>query len=667
MPTPLQFSKSFKPDNIRTDSAAVEYNGWKFPPCIRATASIDPMYDDSGRMLKYQRFKIKVAFYLFHGLNLGTGTAASPSPSSALYGTYTRSSHLPSGVNDSTKTTDAEMDYVRKRLQEPGQPFYFSAQGIGTFLVNVPQSATVNLSATPSYLTYDVDNGPKPNVITWRPLTNKCCLVEWEVACCLSACYGDTDADENTIAQFPYDVDFSINRKGLTTRRISGSIEFALTREPNGGDAHADGSRAFEFRDYRNQVNAVFPMIPRFFREQDYNLSSDRKTVTFTITDTEVDSDEPYGEGCVHEDISLSANNTHRKVFSIFDVTLSGTIELAAGYPKSYAFAEITRLFNKFYTVNSVLGQRVKLKGAAAVERLESGSSSPTVPESGLDATSPSRAIIEHVSFTDNIFGRSISFSIKWTLFSTLATLFQATGLFTPVTPSGAPAQNAWNRWKQSLGVFLDNGGYHNLGFNQDDDVIVSLCQSPFIGAPSDPETPIETNDLDEAEDPAYEQDEKDADAWLSYHSCFDIIVDNHTISHSPLGNYDSPQEISTSPDVAAALTEYTAPGIPEELDDTQDAIHHTRRHPTYLLRFSGSAIRLNYPVPVPHVEKAYGQPLRRVGVSQIKPRFLGMGTDPVTGKSYKIFGLMWSIDYALPAPPLNSTIKTDAFKEIYN
>lgn len=676
--TPILFTPSAKPGNINPDDAAVEYNGFKFPPALRATASFEPVMDDSGRSAKYLRFNFHISFYLFHGLNLGATATYNglddSNPTQGLYsGSYVRANNKPTSVSDYVMTTDEEMNFLRRRLTEPGQNFYFSSQGIGKIIVQDPEISD----------SVDLDNGPKPKLVTWRPLSNKCCFIEWEVSTCIAPCYGLDGIIPSAIVQFPYEVNFSINRNGTTTRKITGRLEFTNSRVPSTSEPHAGGTHEFEFSEYRNFVISVFPMLDRFWRELDFTLSDDRKYVSFVITDTEVNGDEAFGEGCVNEDVTLSTSNKNRMVFTIYDVNLSGSIELAAGYPKSYALAEISRLFHRFYTVCGGRGSQLVRQGVdPVVDKL--GGSSPSGTNTSLTKVEDaSRRILEYVSFTDHLFSRTVTFSIRWTLFTTLETLFKATGMFKPIRQLVSGNQDvegshvaleaaAWTKWKASLGTFLDSGGYSRLNINQDDDVVISFCNPPSLlgGAPQDQIEPITEEPEgynEDSEGPDKEQGSHSAaDSYGTFDARFSLEIDENAVLHAPLGDYVSLSDEAQSPNDRKANVTYTPPAIPYLTDPLQDHYVHNRREPTYLLHFSGYATRLNYPVPVPKVETVYGQPVRRVGVSHIEPRHLGVGTDLTTGESYTKHGLIWHITYALPGPPSTDTIKTDAFKEIY-
>lgn len=691
MATPLQFDRTFKPNNIAAGDAAIEYNGFKFPTALRCNAVVTPVYDDANRVVKYNQLTLKVAFYLFHGLNLGAdGTAASPSTGSNLYsGAYNYQNNIPTGTDETSSSTDGvrdhnfstdqEMEYLKARLLEPGQHLRVTAQGIGT----------VEVQDIENPASADVDNGPKPSIATWRPLSNRMCFIEWSITARYSPCAADYPSE---IAQFPFTVTFAINRRGLTTRTITGSLESVASRTPGDG-AHAGATyigenytEGFAFSNQRYEINSTFPMLTGFHRDQKFTISADRKRIDFTIVDDEIDSDEAYGEGCAFEDVTLSTSNDTPKVFNKWSVTLSGSIELLAGYPKSYALAEVSRLFTRYFTVCGALSSGLKHQNTVAQERSEGQENDGITSDAGSKVVEASdlNHYLEAVSFKDHIFGRKISFSISWSLITTIQTLFQATGMFVParyypvdafgvpiagppVDDPGQAQRDQWLLWKTSTGIFLDNGGFQALDFTNEDDVIVSLCIPKSGGGQEVPELNIQYDpDIDEDGVEAVTKE----NSWSDLDVRFELQRTENGVHHAPLGDYTAPAETVRAPNPAdsegAQNNSTFTPRYPAVPDTDQNTLVHNQRQPDYVLHFSGYATRLNYPVPEFNVQKYGGQTVIPIGTSTLKPRFIGNGVNLVTGESYKIYGLMWHKMYALPAPPVGSKIITDAHKDIF-
>lgn len=669
--TPALLDRLLKPakgtlgDALAANQSAIEYNGFKFPPATKSNAKMTPVYDDSGRVLKYMRLEIKVSFYLLHGMMLGTNGSGANNLYSGSYNYV--NSHMPTSIQDADHTTDDEMDYIRATLLQPCQLLRFESQGLGSVLVQDGSSTR-----------RDVDNGPKPKLVTWKPLTNKVCYVEWEVSTTFLPC--DTFATLPYVG-FSYDANFTVSKEGLTTRRISGQIEIPLTRRPLTAVVEADVSDDFNFANIRNDILAFFPMLPRFHRTQDYKVTTDRKYVQFTLTDTEINSEEAFGPGIVYGDVKITSANRKAMVLSQFDVTLGGTLHLAAGFPKSYALDEISRIFKKVFTDSYGLGSKF-IEASADASDSEHREGSPTLAEMAQKST----AYLTNVSFTDNLFDRSVSFSIRWWLFTTLKTLFDATGMFVPLSrrpgdtfEAYATRQQAnWEEWKGKMVFAVEDGGFSGLSMNQDDDLIISICHQQTIPDAPAAKAPPEYEDPEVNEDGHVPPGNRQAyDSWMHFDSKFDLETKEHTTHHAMLGDYESTIPTILSADATRLLNDnnggetggvdfdtnpqYIIPAIPDTPDANQSHKVHNRREPTYILHHKGTAIRLNYPVPVPKVEKAYGHTPRRIGTTIANHRYLGSAINLETGKAHKVYGLMWHVTYALPAPPTSSKIKTDA------
>jgi hypothetical protein len=622
---------------------SVRYNGFRFPPARKATASFEPVYDDANRVMKYLRASLHVEFWLF------------PGAADSITGAYAYSTtNLATSVGDvaDAHTVDSTFEIVRQRLSEPGQPLYFTTQGLGTFSVQ-------------DGFTSDVDNGPKPKMVTWRPLSNKMCFVTWEVTTAIPNC---TENSGNAgYAQFPFTVTFDINESGCNTRTIAGKLELPLTRTPNLGGVRADVSNPFDMETFQKRITSAFPMLASFRRKQRFQLSADRKTVDWSLVDTEIESDEAYGEGCIREEARLNISNKKDKVFGIWDTTLSGSVEVAAGFPKSFGWAEITRLFDKYVRVRSPRGADSKNGDIAGpIAR---------IPSKRID----SRVILEKISFDDEIFGRRLGFTFRWTLFTTLDTLFDATGLFRPVRDSQVQQDQAWDKWRTSMEVYLKDGkGYQQLSFNNNDDVIVSLCDTWRQGTaePTQPSRrPVrDTRDPDTGNQTPTRATENRAEdnSYSDYKSRFDVTVERHATTHTPLG--DSSPEKDTADPTLPASTGNGKPYLPVKPQSsdksgtpiTKRTTAHVRRSPTVRVVHTGYAVRLNLAPAVPHVQSFCGSDVTPVGQDIIKIEQIGTGIDVNTATSHAIYGLMWRREYILQDTPTNDIIVSDGRSDMY-
>lgn len=625
MTTPLTTSDAFR-------VGTVSYNNFEFPPAKQCTASFQPVYDDSGRTVMYLQMELSINFYLFKGF-------AGGNPPGIGDLTYTP----PTSVGDEENTVDGDFVIVRQRLSEPSQTLNFTLQGIGSFHV---QDGSI----------WDVDNGPKPQVVAWRPITNKACYVEWKVTTTFANCI--TTPGNFGYTQFPFSVSDRVNEAGVTVRTYSGSLGIPVNRQPNAGSPRAGDPAPFDTKAMKRFVDEAFQKPSRFHRTYEFNLSDDRKTMTFTVTDTEIPSDEPYGVGCVREDVTLSARNSIDKVFMKWDVSLAGTIEVAAGYPKAHAFDEISRLFTKFYKDNGVKG--FLFRGGTT------NKSEATQPAE----VKQSYPLLRSISFSDQIFGRSVSFEFRWWLFCNISYLFQATGMFLPVRSSFSEELQAWNQWSTSLGLVRNFGsGYSNLNFTNTDDIIVNLCDG-IRSQPVKPDSQTQPRQSQRTRPNAHVDNTeiKPENSYVTYQPRFRVEVQNHnTPQYSLEALPSSPEKLL--PD-RPSLREMMLPidELPTGTNPTgQTPVRfHKRRTASHILHFEGMAIRVNYPVPIPGVASYGGKPVHPIGTADIRPQKLGLGVDPATGKSHQLFGLLWRKSYALTLPPGSAIINSDGHADMY-
>jgi hypothetical protein len=636
MPTPLVYSPGFRVQTA-VPATNVHYNGFNFPPAYKSHVEFEPVMDDSGRVLKYLRMKLQLECFIFKGVEI-------PSSSGWTALTYTP----PTGTTSTTSALDSDFEIIRQRLMEPGQKLRFVAHGVGDISIQDGE-------------TFDVDNGPKPFVLACNPYGTKLVYIKWEVTSAFANCTEVTGQPGlATVVQFPFSVDFNVTSQGLSKRVITGKLEVPLSLLPDATSPRAGVSNVFDLNSYRERIAKTFPLLRQFHREQSYDVSTDRKTIGFMITDTEINSDFAYGPGCYQEDVTLSSSSTlYGGGFVNWNTNLSGTIELMAGYSKSFAFAEIARLFAIYFTKRSVLGEQLS---SSSNEKSESEVAGGKVPSIG---------ILIGLSFSEELFGRTVSFEISWTLITTIQTLFKASGIFFPVDETNSKRIEGWNKWRIQVGnVISDGGGYQDLQFNQQDDIIVSLC----IAWPNSPPSDIAAGTPREpgSEKPRKATPENELspeNSFIDYQVSFDVEIIYHSSTHQAVGDHVAVPEAlkgSTAANKATELSFTDATLDSASSDAARQVVLHSSREPTYILHFRGHAIRANFPPTVPKVESYGGVPAIPYGSGHVRPRKLATGVDPITGKSYQLFGLMWHKKYILQSRPKSVKIKTDAHRDNY-
>ncbi|MFK5281094.1 hypothetical protein ACI3PL_16170, partial [Lacticaseibacillus paracasei] len=119
---------------------------------------------------------------------------------------------------------------------------------------------------------WDVAWGPTPLGFSAKPIAD--CL-GWEVTWGLKVCLPDCNdaVYQDAIMSFCYDVDYSTDYGGYTTRTIRGYIEVPMTRDSQ-GDRKVRHKTADDFRD------SIIVQVPVGFRDAgggSFRLSKDRR------------------------------------------------------------------------------------------------------------------------------------------------------------------------------------------------------------------------------------------------------------------------------------------------------------------------------------------------------------------------------------------------------
>ena len=614
----------------------------------------EPVMDDSGRITKYIKGTVSISCYLFPGCFDGY---TSEGGESVL--PYNRAS----SVNDiSTSTTDDELSTLRQRLTEPCQQLKIQYQGFGNIDINNPLGVV-----------RDVNNGPKPKVTRWTPYTNKAAFVEWEVEFCYSPCQSTlngafTSGGNRKYCQWPYEVEFSLDEKGLTTYTITGRVEIALTRDPT-VNAQAGASSQFNVIDIEKDIVSVFPRMKGFKRtKQSFKISNDRKFVNFTIQDQELNSQEAFGVGIADNDVTLSTSSGFDKgFFTKWMTSLSGKIELYPGYDKTYAYAEAARLFDRY------------CRSACIKGRLPDRTDSPDYDvNKNPDVANRSRAILREIKYSDNIFDRSISFSYVWELFVKPQDLFLATGMFLPVEPTNQKRNDRWTYWMLSGTHALDEGGYQQMTLSNNSDIVVSLCNPWFGPRPTTPVTPPQTNKYDNT-DPTYNKTPGKKENTYQYNlndqtaGAFYSVFKNmyvtgqllNTVPHIPLWSLPAVQETVPNLDKMKETgklnlnTNTDSTSTSSGTEARKKVLIHKYGPTTTTVTMVGYAERLGNIPQVPQVESMSGKKVIPYGATKYIPIHNGFGIDVLSGINYGVHGLFWQKSYIVLEEPSDISFKT--------
>ena len=611
-----------------SNTGQVQYNGFIFPPAVKANVSFTPEYSDDKRTTKYVRADISIEFVLADGMG-DTGSF-----------TY-----------DKTALTDTAMLNLRKRLTKPGQHLKFTSQGVGSISINDPTQPNFNR---------DLDNGPQPKVVSWKPMGGgRACLVTWQCSTCFAECCtsGNISPASPAVAQLVYSVSWGIDRRGFQSRSINGSLEIPQSRRASAFQCEASRYIERSADETWEALLALFPIGKNYHREMNHTLSDDRKTISFTLTDTEIDSPNPFFKGVVEVDASRRMSSSFETGFVKWLCGISGTVEVAPNYSLYRGWLVFALIFNDIFA-RGTLGKRKK-----------TDNDSPTEPGDAEDDTS-SYAILTALEFEEELFGRSFTFSASWMLFCTLGEVLKATGFFSPLNTIPT-TEASWTVWKESLAVNRNGRGWRNQkdslnAFDQTQEVIVDMCLIEGIGPPSASDIePYPGESLSLSSNATRTEGITAARSWIYYESDYRIEADDGTVVSMPLQRGDPIQETTD-----LNLTSQSSTPLPRVIPSGSTSsgsasiaspVIHRVRPTRYKLIFTGKALRAGYQISTPNVRSVGGIPVRKIGKDVSTPnKVIAKGMDVTTGRPYTIYGTSWRKEYILDSLPPNGKIVTD-------
>lgn len=481
---------------ILADVGVVAYNGYQFDGASQVRIKCEPVYDDANRTVIYHRYVVTVT----------------------------------SIVADSGGTGLSMLD-IRARLTKAGQALTVYNKGFYNLFVN---------QSSPDGFINDVAFGPKPKLISWEPIGSLyACEIVWECEACIAYC-GAPKYHQGLLA-FNYELAYALDYRGLTTRRISGYYEIAMTRNGNLIPDTADN--------YRHLVTPVIPT--RFQRTtHTFRLSLDKRRCDFTITDQELPSNNPWPLGVVKVDAKHRVNWTRPK--HKLRNTITVDIEMAPDQPMLNAYAIFAAIVKKRLDIaRSIYGTCV---------------------------------LLENVSAEEGLFDRNCSFSVQYTILASLKKLLSDTGLWTPLGIS------SWGEWAYSISGITDNRGYANLRHLAANDTIIDPCGAvlsiPFdASATEETQKPQKVKGLLKNETPPADK------SWQEFNSHVYVMRNRATIRHAILQTPEG-EDGDYTPQATDGL-KYPA------LGGLADIIQRSGKS-RYTAVLCGSARRAGHPIPRP-------------------------------------------------------------------
>lgn len=593
----------------------VHYNGFDFPAPLSLKVRCQPNYDRAEATVKHRSYAVSVEVILVaEDFVQGEYTVLSLSPGDAI---------------------DTAMTILRKRLTEPGKTLKLKNQGLGADL-------TIDYSNA-------VARGPKPRVLVFEPIgSNLSCRIVWECEFTVIECASGIITSPYPLGEFVYSVDFGINQEGMTTVTLAGRIEVNVKRQGEVANAYRMIDKTAD--DNREMINFGQPSNAQ--RTRSYRLSEDKRFLDFVITDTEIPSDNPFFPGCVRMDMRQRTGNVgsygpHGKRFT---TTLSGTIEVAPGYPRALAWAAFVWVVKKRLKA-PVVASGGGGRGVRSRSYSEGGGNPGSYPETPVNK---GKLLLRAFDMEEEIFGRSMRFSLTFEFsINKPHELLTACGFWEPIG-----ASSDWNRWKASM-MFPTNRAPHSprgaaqRGVIAGRERVVDFCLGLSSAVPSYSRAPVRP--LLTYAQKIFSPPDKN-DAWLQY----DVRVHIQTQD----GGTVVSRRVGATAGSRGSTIEYMPGGSSGKVENTgaspsDDSVEiQQRADPVYHLVLVGVARRVASPIEIgdlAFMDTIDGQPAEQYLLD------MDLGTNEVVetrGDLYTVFKRKWSMTFVMPSPKVNFKVK---------
>jgi hypothetical protein len=358
--------------------------------------------------------------------------------------TLTVDSYLTAGPGE---FVDALAGDARKRLNSRGGRLEIKDKGWGHFLVNDPGGQGLR----------DVAMGPVGEIAEARPIgARNAWLFTWVCTFNIPECLEGTAVTAGRPMEFTYTWQVAQDEHGFSTRTVAGQLVIPATVLAGQRNMPDNAER------YWTDVLAGIPALPSFTRTVDRRLSEDRRTLNFTVTDTEKPKN-AFVEGSTAWEGTqdLTTDLLGGGGFIKWTSSIRATYQVGRDRPKKEAYERFLAL------CASRLG--------FAVAPLVTGTWVP------LD-----------LSLTDRISSQEVSFALRYFYTAAnVANAVAASGMWSTVPSTDWPA------WASSVaGTVLAARGGAQLAYDHATDSLIDLCDQPRYqmsnaGGPlSSPEAP---------------------------------------------------------------------------------------------------------------------------------------------------------------------------------
>ncbi len=583
------------------------YNGFNFDPAWTETLTCDisPKYDRAGRTVSHNLHSIRLR-------------------------TVITSSH--------PTTTDTIVQDAIQRLTTPGQDFYFQDRGFGTLSVNVAGTRRK-----------DVKWGPKPKLVSLKHIGDKYAQeLIWQIEVATVDC--NAARYQNTPIEFNYEVTYGHDENRNTTRKVNGTLTIAQTRQ-------AGGRQVFTSADeWREKIT---PALIEGFRRgpESWNLSEDRSTIKFDVTDTQMGRFYPP-PGVISVKASRSWDNDNPLNFLLWSGRINAEYTLARDADNRIAFRHFRELCQSYIsqTEEQLLAQDMIEIGGKQKEKNKTLKDAARVvaiiqnPAAALffgidDDVGRKPAMIPMVfsAAEPEIYGQNTlaRFSLTYRLAAGLP-VFMTAGLWSPVP------QSNWKLWAQSMS--FGPRASADLRFNPADDAIIDACRGEPSSLKFQASKPIPITVLGGSNPVGQVSPEF---SWMDYENSIRYVQSGGVVVHTPLSEEKFNQQpvlrgMAGPLNIGGGQFGKTNDSLPLSVFDASlksKSIVYRRSAPTRYVIMTGQAIRAGWQPYPPELVSVGGISATLVGEPFVETKVIGHVGVP-------IYACRWKLKYVLPETP---------------
>ncbi len=402
------------------------YNGFNFPQYHKLSTKASPVPAFGNRANRYLEITVTIETMVSHDI-FSTTNAFGTENVSGIY-----SSNYPTAVLSSGDKLDGVTLSLFQRLLEKGKRLEIRGLGIGDITVD-------KVDGIP-----DLNNGPHPQIVELTNFTNaRAYRLVWSVTFTINPCGKKTiSRNDPTVDGFNFTIHYGISNDGMSTRTVTGRITI-----PNWIDR---GESAIKLDPLKAKIYKAFPIPQDYQRQQYYHHSEDRTQLSFTLTDSQIASNNAYPPLVTNISVQHSASLGKMLAASWDDVsvmvqmTISGSMTLAPGIAKDYAFLLIT----------NIIQQKI---GASTT---------------GIQETKNLTAI--GFSISDSMYDRTVSFAFNYTQPLALKDFWKETRMFKPLNQK-------WSEWAEYKEITQRPTGYsgeQTFDPKNEKDYVITVCSS---------------------------------------------------------------------------------------------------------------------------------------------------------------------------------------------